>query len=123
MKRFFRTWKDCASLRELQSLKSLNHAHIVEIREAIRESTEEVYFVFEYMPDGNLYEFLKRCTPRPSDLPGTKRPQLGLAKIQSLTKQVIQGLAYLHARGFIHRDIKPENLLLRGDTIKIADFG
>lgn len=110
-------------MRELQSLKSLNHAHIVEIREAIRESTEEVYFVFEYMPDGNLYEFLKHCTPRPSDLPGTKRPQLGLAKIQSLTKQVIQGLAYLHARGFIHRDIKPENLLLRGDTIKIADFG
>ena len=109
--------------RELQSLKSLAHPKIVELKEVIRETNQQVYFVFEYMPDGNLYEFLKACTPRKSDTPGTKRPKLGHAKIQSLTKQVLQGLAYLHAKGFVHRDIKPENLLLRGDTIKLADFG
>jgi protein kinase len=44
-------------------------------------------------------------------------------KIQSITKQIFQGLAYLHAKGFVHRDIKPENLLIRGDTCKVADFG
>lgn len=123
MKRTFRSWGDCVNMRELQSLKFLQHPQIVEMREAIRESNQNVYFVFEYMPDGNLYEFLKRCTPRKTDPPGTKRPKLGNSKILSLTKQVVQGLAYLHARGFVHRDIKPENLLLRGDTIKIADFG
>jgi len=123
MKRTYKSWADCAGMRELQSLKSLRHPQIVEMLEAIRETNQNVYFVFEYMPDGNLYEFLKKCTPHKFDPPGMKRPNLGHAKIQSLTKQIVQGLAYLHARGFVHRDIKPENLLLRGDTIKIADFG
>lgn len=122
MKRSFRSWEDTVGTRELQSLKSLQHPQIVQLFEVIRESNETVYFVFEYMPDGNLYEFLKKCTPRKSDPPGMQRPKLDHAKISSFTKQVIQGLAYLHARSFIHRDIKPENLLIRGNTIKIADF-
>ena len=37
--------------------------------------------------------------------------------------QLLQGLAYLHQQNIFHRDIKPENLLVKGDNIKIADFG
>lgn len=122
MKKSFHSWSECVTTRELQSLKSLQHPQIVQLLEIIRESNQNVYFVFEYMPDGNLYEFLKRHTPHKTDPPGFQRPKLDHSKIQSLTKQVVQGLAYLHARGFVHRDIKPENLLIRGDTIKIADF-
>ena len=33
------------------------------------------------------------------------------------------GLAYMHKHGFFHRDLKPENLLVKGDSVKIADFG
>ena len=33
------------------------------------------------------------------------------------------GLAYMHKHGFFHRDWKPENLLVKGDAVKIADFG
>lgn len=29
----------------------------------------------------------------------------------------------MHKHGFFHRDLKPENLLVKGDCIKIADFG
>lgn len=36
---------------------------------------------------------------------------------------ILQGLAFLHARGIVHRDIKPENILRVGDTYKIIDFG
>ena len=42
------------------------------------------------------------------------------------TKEVINGLAYLHEHKFIHRDLKPGNLLYRTDPslhFKIADFG
>lgn len=73
------------------------------------------------MPDGNLYEFIKKCTPQKSNM--TPVNLLTEAKIQSIVKQIFQGLAYLHAKGFVHRDIKPENLLMRGDTCKVADFG
>ena len=29
----------------------------------------------------------------------------------------------MHKNGFFHRDLKPENLLVKGDAVKIADFG
>ena len=36
----------------------------------------------------------------------------------------MNGLYYMHKKGFAHRDLKPENLLLSNDFIlKIADFG
>ena len=44
-------------LREVQSLKKLNHPSIVKLKEVIREK-DELYFVFEYM-EGNLYETVK----------------------------------------------------------------
>ena len=33
------------------------------------------------------------------------------------------GLAFMHKNGFFHRDIKPENMLVKGDVVKVADFG
>jgi serine/threonine protein kinase len=32
-------------------------------------------------------------------------------------------MAFMHKHGFFHRDIKPENMLVKGDLIKVADFG
>lgn len=43
------------SLR-VQSLKKLNHANVVKLREVIREN-EYLYFVFEYMKE-NLYQLM-----------------------------------------------------------------
>ncbi len=41
-----------------------------------------------------------------------------------LVRQVVDALAYLHARGVWHRDIKPANLILQSDGwVKLVDFG
>ena len=38
--------------------------------------------------------------------------------------QVAQGLAHMHARGFVHADIKPSNILVtEEDDVKIIDLG
>lgn len=36
---------------------------------------------------------------------------------------MLQGLAFMHKHNFFHRDIKPENMLIKGDVVKIGDFG
>ena len=58
MKKKFHTWKECMQLREVQSLKKLNHPNIVKLKEVIREN-DELFFVFEFM-ELNLYELMKK---------------------------------------------------------------
>lgn len=41
----------------MQSLKKLNHANVVKLKEVIREN-DHLYFVFEYMKE-NLYQLMK----------------------------------------------------------------
>jgi mitogen-activated protein kinase kinase 1 len=41
-----------------------------------------------------------------------------------VARDVLNGLAYLHARNIAHRDIKPSNILVNNkNEVKIADFG
>jgi serine/threonine-protein kinase len=45
-----------------------------------------------------------------------------------LARQLLAGLAHVHAQGIVHRDVKPENLLVSNepgfdDHLRIVDFG
>ena len=48
MKKKFYTWDECLHLREIQSLKKLNHPKIVKLMEVVREN-DELFFIFEYV--------------------------------------------------------------------------
>lgn len=109
-KQKFRTWDECIKLREVQSLRKLIHPNIVKLSEVIREN-DELYLVFEHM-EGNLYEFIKGRTKA-----------LPESKVRNIMYQTIQALGHCHKNGYFHRDMKPENLLVRGDVVKLADFG
>lgn len=44
--------------------------------------------------------------------------------IRSVFMQLLEGLAYVHSKGYVHRDIKSQNVLISEDgVVKIADFG
>lgn len=111
MKRKFYSWEECMNLREVKSLKKLNHANVIKLKEVIREN-DHLYFIFEYMKE-NLYQLMKDRT--------------GLfpeSAVRNIMFQILQGLAFIHKHGFFHRDMKPENLLCMGpELVKIADFG
>lgn len=110
MKKKFFAWDECMQLREVKSLKKLNHPNIIKLKEVIREN-DELFFVFEYM-ECNLYEMMKR-----------RERHFPESKIRNLMYQIFQGVAFMHKHGFFHRDIKPENMLVKGETCKVADFG
>ena len=110
MKKKFYSWEECMQLREIKSLSKLHHPNIVKLKEVIREENE-LFFVFEFM-DGNLYDVMKG---RDKLFPEST--------VRNYMYQIFQGLAFMHKHGFFHRDIKPENMLIKGDVVKIADFG
>ncbi|XP_065669050.1 serine/threonine-protein kinase ICK isoform X2 [Hydra vulgaris] len=111
MKRKYYSWEECMNLREVKSLRKLNHANLIKLKEVIREN-DQLYFIFEYMKE-NLYQLMKN---RDKIFPESA--------IRNIMYQILQGLAFMHKTGFFHRDMKPENLLCSGpEIVKIADFG
>lgn len=53
MKKKFYSWEECMALREIKSLRKLNHPNIVKLKEVIRVN-DDLYFIFEYM-EMNIY--------------------------------------------------------------------
>ncbi|PHH84171.1 hypothetical protein CDD83_2366 [Cordyceps sp. RAO-2017] len=99
---------------EFSIAKSLHHPNIVE---TIRLCTNHHRWnhVMEYCSEGDLFGLVQKGHLKGED---KKKDRL------CLFKQLVQGIAYLHANGIAHRDIKLENLLLTKDSkLKITDFG
>eukprot|EP00271_Cylindrocystis_brebissonii_P013031 TRINITY_DN32585_c0_g1_i1.p1 TRINITY_DN32585_c0_g1~~TRINITY_DN32585_c0_g1_i1.p1 ORF type:complete len:914 (+),score=118.85 TRINITY_DN32585_c0_g1_i1:396-3137(+) len=66
----------------------------------------------EFMPGGSLVD-LFQSRGKPLDEP----------LVQKYTRQITNGLAYLHSQGVVHGDIKGQNILIGRTGAKIADFG
>ncbi|CAN6352510.1 unnamed protein product [Urochloa humidicola] len=110
------SWMGDRELRtEVETLGSIRHKNIVKLY-CCYSGADSNLLVYEYMPNGNLWEALHGCFLL-LDWPTRHRVALGVA----------QGLAYLHHDlmfPIIHRDIKSSNILLDADfEPKVADFG
>ena len=87
------------------------HPHVVRTFE-YGESTEGEHFVVMEFIDGVSLQYLREA--RSTDL---------AAKVEILA-QAAEGLAAVHAAGFIHHDINPRNYLVdRNQQVKLIDFG
>jgi mitogen-activated protein kinase kinase kinase len=75
---------------EIETLKDLDHPHIVQYLGY--ERTEQTISIFlEYVPGGSVGRCLK------------KHGRFEESVIRSLIRQTLEGLAYLHAQGRLHR--------------------
>ena len=60
MKKKFYSWDEAINLREVKSLKKMNHVNIVKLREVVREH-DNLFFVFEYMKGNGLKTMPMTC--------------------------------------------------------------
>ena len=67
---------------------------------------EHLFLVCELLR-ANLYEFQKYNRESGDE------PYFTNARIQSIARQVLRSLAFLHSLGLIHSDLKPENILIK----------
>ncbi|KAK1686818.1 hypothetical protein QYE76_011103 [Lolium multiflorum] len=99
-------------LQEIMILRSVNHENVVRFYGACTKHRKYL-IVTEYMPGGNLYDFLHK-----------KNITLELSVILRIAIGISRGMDYLHQNNIIHRDLKTANLLIgNGQVVKIADFG
>uniref|UniRef100_A0A8C4S059 Mitogen-activated protein kinase kinase kinase 19 n=1 Tax=Erpetoichthys calabaricus TaxID=27687 RepID=A0A8C4S059_ERPCA len=96
---------------EVDLLKTLNHVNIVGFLGTCLE--ENVVSIFmEYVPGGSIANIINRFGPLPEKV------------FAIYTKQILQGVEYLHENRVIHRDIKGNNIMLMpSGIIKLIDFG
>lgn len=102
------------ALREIKSLRKLNHANIIKLKEVIRVKSE-LFLIFEFI-DGTVLDLIRQ-----NQKSGTKG--VDTDTIRNVMSQCLKGLQYCHSMGILHRDMKPENLLYGEGKVKIADFG
>ncbi|MBW2526335.1 MAG: protein kinase [Deltaproteobacteria bacterium] len=100
--------------REARSIARLNHPRIAQIYDFGGEDSGMLYLAMELIEGSSFAEVIESPPPI----------YYGLRLID----QVLDALAYTHARGIIHRDLKPENILVHlthdgTPGVKIVDFG
>ncbi|ABN64940.2 Calcium/calmodulin-dependent protein kinase, partial [Scheffersomyces stipitis CBS 6054] len=99
--------------RELSILRKLDHPNIVSLK-AFYEDLDNYYIVMELVPGGDLMDFV------------AANGAIGEDATQVITRQILEGIAYVHKLGISHRDLKPDNILIMKDDpilVKITDFG
>ncbi|NWR76933.1 MYLK3 kinase, partial [Centropus unirufus] len=99
---------------EINIMNQLNHVNLIQLYDAF-EAKNNITLIMEYLDGGELFD---RITDE----------NYNLTELDAIlfTRQICEGVHYLHQHYILHLDLKPENVLCvnrTGNQIKIIDFG
>jgi Protein kinase domain len=98
--------------REAAAATRLRHPHCLRAY-GLEADDKHLYIPYEYVPGITLRQALRSG-------------ELGDDGAIEAAAQVLEGLAFAHARGIVHRDVKPSNVLVAEDdqvSVRLFDFG
>lgn len=100
-------------VRETAVMRSMRHTHLLPLY-ATSVETHYLWIITPFVSGGTLENILHYAFP-------DGFPEKVVA---SISKMVLEALAYLHNHGIVHRDIKTSNILLRNDGhVYLGDLG
>ena len=107
-------------IKEVKFMSSLNHQNVVKLIGVCYD--EPAFMIMEYMEEGDLNEFLQRCSEiveTPSN-----NTQISTSTVVYMASQIASAMKYLASLNFIHQDIASRNCLVGTNfSVKLADFG
>ncbi|XP_074557380.1 mitogen-activated protein kinase kinase kinase 1-like [Curcuma longa] len=96
--------------QEIALLSQFEHENIVQYYGTDTEDTK-LFIFLELMTQGSLASLYQKYPLQDS-------------QVSAYTRQILNGLEYLHDRNVMHRDIKCSNILVHANgSVKLADFG
>ncbi|KAG5859036.1 protein kinase domain-containing protein [Encephalitozoon hellem] len=99
-------------IREVMILKHTRNRNVMRIEEVVEGNEINDFFIVMECCDIDLKSAIQRAG------------RMDVRLIRFFTRQILEGLKFLHGVGVVHRDLKPSNILLmRNGDLKIADFG
>ncbi len=99
-------------IKEARAIHRLRHPNVVRAHRYL-EANGTAYIVLEYVEGEPLKAILDR------------RGRLSADEWRPWMNALLDGLAHIHAHGYLHRDIKPANIVVRSDNGEpvLIDFG
>ena len=94
--------------QEISIHKELNHPNIIKF-EGYEETNSKINIILEIADTSLANKIYRKRLPED--------------EIKKMTKELLNGIDFLHQHNIIHHDIKPNNVLIKDNIPKLCDFG
>ena len=115
--------REISSITRLEENVRTDHPSLLKIHHVGR-TEEYLFYVMDPADDVSGGKASRQEEYRPATLRSRlEAGPLPPPQCLDVARQLLEGLASLHAAGMVHRDVKPANCLFVDGKLKLADFG